>query len=732
MFRPTSLGGVLLVLLAVGGAQGSPQEDYYRAYYLQNEAGELAAALDLYEKVAGAKGVDKQIAADAALRARCCREDIQSDNLAALMPVEALAYVELRQPGGHLVRLLEQLGLTRTDEWKLPENIKAEMKRFAVSPALLTELASFKGLAVAVTGFDPVKQQPSIVAVLHPGDNNVLRGLIETGIPAAGEAQPPIRQTRVFNIQGTYVALTPRLVVVSQMRTEVDAVLKRLEGNVEGSLAADTEFRELQGADEGRMLFACFNARQAMPLIQTMATVGAAASQEFQMASALLDLKSLRWVGLRAGVDADGIHETIVVRFAEDQNNLVYNFLRTPPLTRSSLARVPSGAAAFLAFALNEAGEGAAAGGKKQDKSETIRRVTGLDLGREFFANVEEVALYLLPHDENAAERSYLIDGKPMPHVGLCMVVRDPSRSEMLWRQLLSLPTYATGQPAPEGKAVEIAGVDVTMYEWPESIRAYFATSGNAVLLTFTEQAMAASLGAKGKGQSILDDEAFAASLSRMSAASSKAMYAHAGRLVQVARAYMDEGEYGEIAPFAHLLDRLVMCFVTDERNEEFRMTTAITGIPDISGVIEQMAANHLAGGRHRHGARTAGAAAGGSGAPIAPVEHKQKVEASQRPAPPRPPAAPAPPLAPKKNKPAVPAAPGAAVEQAESSGSSNTQRPAGAEAPTDAARSGVSVKFEWTTDREVSEPRSYDWQTREPAWSEGTYTLESGTLVVR
>jgi hypothetical protein len=246
---------------------------------------------------------------------------------------------------------------------------------------------------------------------------------------------------------------------------------------------------------------------------------------------------------------------------------------------------------------------------------------------------------------------------------------------------------------------------------------------------------MAASLGAKGKGKSILDDDAFAASLSRMSAASSKAMYAHAGRLLLVARAYMDEGEYAEIAPFAHLMDRLVMCFLTDERNEEFRMTTAITGIPDISGVIEQMAAMHMGGHQHR-APRTAGAAAPGD-MPIVPSERKQKAEAQRKPAPPTPPT---PPATPTKNKPAAPSTPAAP------SASSDASRGVSPADATGRDRPGISFSVNWSTEQEspetserfevevgsLVEPRSYDWQTREPAWSEETYTLESGTLVVR
>ena len=576
-------------LTGAGVALAGPQEDYYRAYYLQNEKGDLEGALKLYSKVAESRKVDRAMASAATLRARCCREDLRSDNLARLMPPETLVYVELRSPGEHLTRLLEQLGLIRDDTWKLPEKVKEQMQRFAVSPALLNELSGFHGIAVAINGFDPVKQMPSFVAVIHSGDNDILRGALETAIFAAGEPVGPVRGTRLFMVEGFYVALTPRLVVISQLRTEVDRALKRLAKDDVPSLADSQEFLSLQGDQADRMLFACLNAKLAMPLVQTLMGAAAQASQEFQMANALLDLDSLRWVVLRAGVGEDGISESLVVRFDEDQNNLVYNFLRTPPLTRSSLSCVPAGAAGFMAVSLSEADDGDP---PRMNRAKTVRRITGLDLGREFFANIEEKVLFLLPPGEGADQAKPGPAGFVMPDVGMALTVKDPDRSSALWSQLLALPTFATGQPTPEGKPMNIANTKVTMYEWPEGIRAYFANVDDHILIAMTERAIYQSIRAARGGDSVLTDEAFKPSLARLNEHSSKVLFAHAGRCVQVARSVSGE-DLEEIAPFEHLMDELVACFVTDESNSEFRLTVALTGIPEIGGVIEQLVHGH-------------------------------------------------------------------------------------------------------------------------------------------
>ena len=92
----------------------------------------------------------------------------------------------------------------------------------------------------------------------------------------------------------------------------------------------------------------------------------------------------------------------------------------------------------------------------------------------------------------------------------------------------------------------------------------------------------------------MLDDEAFKPSLVRLTDASSKVCFAHAGRLMEVAKPYVGVNDWAEMAPFVPLFDKLVACFVTDERIDEFRMTAAVTGVPDISGLIEQLVLGEL------------------------------------------------------------------------------------------------------------------------------------------
>ncbi|UCG31661.1 MAG: hypothetical protein JSU68_08330, partial [Phycisphaerales bacterium] len=110
----------------------------------------------------------------------------------------------------------------------------------------------------------------------------------------------------------------------------------------------------------------------------------------------------------------------------------------------------------------------------------------------------------------------------------------------------------------------------------------------NHILITFTKYAMTQSLKAARGGKSVLDDQAFKPTLERLGDHSCKALFVHAGRCVQIARRVSGE-DLDELAQFEPLMEKLVACIVTDESNSEFRLSAALTGIPEIGGLVEQL-----------------------------------------------------------------------------------------------------------------------------------------------
>ncbi len=171
-------------------------------------------------------------------------------SFAALMPADVMAYAELDQPGEHIERILKMIGLVREpgeaapaagppvplgDGLYLPTDL-------TVSPALVKELKKLRGAAIGVTSISE-QGMPAGLAVVHPGDCDLLRGVIETAVQVL-EPGEPIEGFKTYRIPDFgWVMLTARLVVASDSRDQLAAAVTRLHDPDSDSLAKRKEFQ---------------------------------------------------------------------------------------------------------------------------------------------------------------------------------------------------------------------------------------------------------------------------------------------------------------------------------------------------------------------------------------------------------------------------------------------------------------------------------------------------------
>ena len=586
------LVGVLVVLLGTSSGvwAGSAEEHFYRGYYLEQAEGDFAAAAELYGQVVADRRADDRLKSQARTRLAACREELACADFAALMPANTLVYVELNRPGDQLVKLLKQLGLLTGDEQPAVEG----GKRVGVSPALVEAVLGIRGAAVAMTGVDPFNQDPTGVLVFHPGDLEVIRGLLESGLPVGGQTVEPIAGFETYNIEGeAFVTLTSRLVIASPQRALIEGVVGRLMGKQHDSLATNPELANaLKGRDDS-LLYFCAYAKPIMPMINSLMTGAGTQNQEVAIAQAVLDLNSLQTFVGRLGVGEDGLVFDLQLRLDEGHHNLVYNLLRTPPIHRDTLRCVPGGAAGFLVGALNEAPSRFMSPPDTPEGQPPV--VTALDFGREIFANIIGFAVYALVPDGEPVPGA-----PPIPDIAAAITVNDPAKSQALWMQILGIASLASGAGVTEGASAKIEGVTVRDFRFPDGIAVYFATEGNDVLIASTKSAMAQSIQAKRSGRSVLDDPAFAKSLTRLGADTTKALFVHPGRCAQIAKRFMGPAEIAEMKPVVAAMTDTVVSAVVDHSQGLFRVSAMVTGIPDV-GVLVGM---KLAEEERRHEAR--------------------------------------------------------------------------------------------------------------------------------
>ena len=583
MFHKRVLGAFLLPLLGVSSSvlAGSSQDKFYRAYYLENSAGDYAAAADLYAEVAKDGRADTRLAATAEERLQVCREEQLSYDFSSLMPPNALAYVEFKRPGDQILRLLEKLGLLAGEPGA---GVKGG-QRLAISPALVKELLGIRGVAAALTGFDLMRQTPSGVVVFHPGNVAVVRGLLETGLPLGGKPTDAIGGFPTYRVDDkVLITLTSRLVVISAERAHIEGVVRRLQGKETSSLATSGILDEYAKDREDSLLFFCVNVKALMPMIDGMMAL-AGGSREVAIARALLDPKSLRSITGRLGIGEEGIFLDLGLALDAGHRNLVYNFLRTPSISRETLKCIPKGVAGFLAGALNETPS--RFGSTAPMKTDTAPVVTALDIGREIFANITSMAVYALPPDDERKAGGPAGSGRPpFPDVAAVFTVKDPSQSMALWRQFLGIASIATGMSTLEGSPIQIQGHEVHTYRLPSNVTIFVTTVGNDLLISPSRSAIARSIRAKETGQSVLQDPAYRQALSRLSPDCTKALILHIGRLAAIARQFMPASEAAKIEPFLPMLSETVASLDVEHSEERLRLSVLVSGIPDVSELV--------------------------------------------------------------------------------------------------------------------------------------------------
>ncbi|MGD8451134.1 MAG: tetratricopeptide repeat protein [Phycisphaerae bacterium] len=569
------LAGTLAVAASVSGVRAdSPQDKFYRAYYLETEKGDLGAAADLYEAVLADRALPDDLRATAKARLAVCREDLVCADFARLMPPNPLGYVEINRPGACLRGLLEKLGLMAEGPGPAAEG------QIAISPAIIDAVLGMRGAAVAITGFDPAQERPMGVAVFHPGDMELIRGLVETALPAAARPVGAIGGHPTFLVEDmVYITLTPRLIIASDQEAEIEAVIYRMKNPHEASLAANPDLADVLREREDAFLYFFVNPKPLMPLLQGAMAVASSQSHELAIAQALLDLRSLRSLTGQMYIGGEGVRLDMTLRLDEGHRNLVYNFLRGPAVDPAVLRSIPGDAAGFLAFALNDAPEKY----KQTAAPDTPPIVTFLDLGREVFANVNGVAVFLLPPVEGERPTG------EVPDAALALTVNDPAKSEALWGQMLGIASLAAGGVTIDGAEVEIEGTDVRSYRLPEGVSIYFATTGHHLVVSGTRSAMARTLKTLRGGPSIMDDDAFAPTIARIGPHTTLACCAHPRRCVEVARSYMSPADLAEAQPYIDVLEDTVGSLMITHSAEMLRVSLGVSGLPDVSGLVSDL-----------------------------------------------------------------------------------------------------------------------------------------------
>jgi hypothetical protein len=566
---------------------------FERGYYFQKHEGNLAEAAAAFEQVAADGTAPATLRAEAKTRLAECREDLVSADLARLMSPDALAYVEFNHPGEHVTRLLKMLGLVRAAEVEAGKTGGSALGNglflpddFTISPALVAELKKMGGVAAMLSGLDQ-HGQPDGLIVLHPGSSDLLRGLLETAIQVLEPAEPIEGFKTYRDPSNGWITVTARLFLIARSREQLTAAVARLHDPQAESLGSRQDFQAWRQDRQRALLFSYVNGRQLVlqfgPKLR---------GQDARIANTVLDLEHFDSIVAMLGTDDDGVSLRTQITLKPGHHNLAYAMIRTAPLSRRSLAAVPPGAAAVAMIGLNPPSADA-------DHGPSNSTASVMDIGREVFANIEEITLFALPSAGAGAKR-------PTPEIGLVFAVKDAAKSEALWNQLLVLPTLLGAPGVQAVREVTIEGQGGRVYQFPNAPPVVVVRTAANDLVVGTEGAVAESLKALAAKNAIRSDASFAALLDRLTPSSSKALLLDAGRAVQMATAMSGE-DNREMIMAGMLLKDLKVSLVTDETPTQFGFTVQATGLPNVPAISKQSAAPHHPSAHEPRSARRLG-----------------------------------------------------------------------------------------------------------------------------
>ena len=554
------------------------QAEFYRAYHLQYELGRLKEAENAYKnalKLGVAKATKKSIRENL----KRIQEDQIASNFARLMPADSLGYLEISNPGRHLEELIKMMGLTgRTfepghkstqinlDGFKLSSD-------FQISPALLKEFKKFRGVAVSISSISQRVGKPIGVAIIHPGDSDLLTGLVETGIQLVPNAES-IQGYPTFQIENeVWMVKTNRLIFASTSRTEIESCVARLnDPRTTNSLDESNTFQEAKRRHSNSALFAFVDPKVAMKKLEPMLGRDAAIAQ------LVLDIPHMKYVALSTSSTQNGLCTKLNVAMEKDHNSIAYGLFRTVPLGKAAVSHVPADAAVVAGLGLNP---------KLALAAEALKdsHVTVLDIGRELFANIEEVGFFVLPELAKQETR--------IPEFGCVFVCNNVDKSKALWNHLLSLPEKLQLPNGPTSQDVVINGLQAKTYSFSDREIPDFTickVRGNAMLVG-TELAVRSAITASQSRKTFANSKSANMIWTNQPANTpAKVACVNLAQAVKLAGQMENERNRQFFDLLRNTLDQLTVTLVSNEGPADFEFKIDVANLPQFEALVKTAA----------------------------------------------------------------------------------------------------------------------------------------------
>jgi hypothetical protein len=535
-------------------------------------------------------------------KAKPVLDDLANFDPAALMPPGTLAYVELGSPGRQVETILNMLkgtpyenplaavgGQPQAGPNQPPTNgggqagqkSPGEVMAAFLNPSMMAEFKKIRGSAIGITGI--AQNNPPMVGVLYPGKSDALRGLILAGLSVAGKAGEPIEGMQTINIPNALaVAYDDKVILVAQPAEQLVWCVKQYKGvTSEPTLASSNEsFAKVSKKQRQNNAFTAWvNVDEVYSRLLQMFPPGQV-PKEVLVANAFCDFGNIDYMVSSRSIEPNCFSDTTEIVFKEGHQCLAYDLIRTPNIDKAALKAVPSDAVVIASFALSAS----------EMQADTIRakvkNITGLDIGREIFANVEQVTVFAVqPKTPNPFFPGYM---------GLVVTSHNPQQTRQILAKIFATANTVLSGQATDGNDLTAGRYQIGMVK-NTPLYCYIEQVDKATILSINPDITRAAVAAIKDGNNVCKAGVLADSVNKLPPTASKLVVANAGGVIRLVgpaikiNSLNDEQRNrfnANIEQLARAGEHTTIETRTDEQLNDFTINTKLTGFPPLNQVF--------------------------------------------------------------------------------------------------------------------------------------------------
>lgn len=636
MERYKSIKIILLVvaLIASAALAKSASELLQEGLYAEEVDGDLDAAIRIYAQVIEDSSAQRSHVAQAMYRQGMCYmkkqqeqqaklvfeglladysdqtkiiskvkpllQELSNADPAALMPPDTLAYVEIGSPGKQVDTILNMLKGTPLENplaaiggapqgGASPGNIVAGF----LNPNMMAEFKKIRGMGIGITGID--QDNPPVVVVLFPGKSDALRGLVMGALVVLGKPIEAIEGMQCVEFpDGGGAAYDDTVVILASPLAYTEGQLtwsvKQYKGvtNKPTLASSNKSFAKVNKKDrQENALTIWANFDQLYTALKETFPDGEL-PEHMRAADGMADFKNIDDLIASFSIQENGIALEANVGFKEGYNSLAYDMFRNPKLSKAAFDVVPSGAIALLSVA-----PGGAESARAKAVHEQIRNMTGLEIGGDIFANIDQVTLFVLPSAVSSGE---ILPGIPpiVGSVGLVLTSENPRQTRQIMTGLLSATNLIASQSGDESEA----NIGRYQFELVNQLKLHCYTNqkNKTTVLSLNPGVIEASASALGARRSVTSGGSLKDAVNKLSPGASKLVLINVGGVIRAGAPLLLSGmdESGDdvkelIAQVANSCEKTTVQFSTQEESNNFNVRAEIRDLPPANELFGPM-----------------------------------------------------------------------------------------------------------------------------------------------